>query len=203
MRRAARVVETGSVVTDTRAPAWCFVVAGLGAQNLLTMARRDKGQLFISFDPNVRLNVEPDFGVWRNCVAQFMRCADLVKISEEDFEALYPGQNPDIVFGSWLAEHPNCVIYTRGEKGATAYHSAGQVSVAPPKIEVVDTVGAGDSFMAAFLSELVGHQALSRQSLDGLSLIEIENFLSTATRAAALTCQRRGADLPGSADLGV
>jgi hypothetical protein len=56
--------------------------------------------------------------------------------------------------------------------------------------------------MAAFLDELIDHQALSRQRLNSLSRIEIENFLTTATRAAALTCQRRGADLPNSADIG-
>ena len=155
----------------------------------------------ISFDPNVRLNVEPSHAVWREHIEWMASRTHLLKLSDEDFERLYPGENIEALAARWLGAGVALVMMTRGGEGAFAWTKAGRVQVAAPKVTVQDTVGAGDTFQAATLIALAEIGRLSPQTLAGISLDEVSRVADFAARAAAITCTRRGPDLPRRAEL--
>jgi fructokinase len=162
----------------------------------------------VSYDPNIRPAL---LGPRQEAVAQVEACvalSDLVKASDEDLAWLYPGQAPESVAERWRALGPVAVFVTFGGDGAVAYTAAGEVRGAPVRTEVADTVGAGDSFMAAALDAfdglgLLGGAARDRLSaLDGAALTTaLTEVLRRAATAAALTVSRAGANPPDLAEL--
>ncbi len=154
------------------------------------------GRRFISVDPNVRPTVEPDLDIWRQRVSEYAGLADLLKISSEDLELLYPGVKPEAKATEWLAAGVQTVIVTDGAREVIAWTRGGDsIRVQPTFSQVVDTVGAGDSFQAALLTRLAenGDPKETVAALDAERLDALVNF---AIKAAAITCSRRGADLP-------
>lgn len=169
---------------------------------LRALAAAEKGRRLIAYDPNVRLNVEPALERWRETVTAMAACADLVKVSEEDLGLLYPGREMETVAQEWLRAGCTLVVVTRGAEGALAWRRGERLQVGAPATAVVDTVGAGDTFQAALLCALGQAQALDAAALAALPAARLEQALSFAARAAALTCSRRGADMPRAAELG-
>ena len=118
---------------------------------LLDLARTAPGHVLVSFDPNVRLTIEPDVDCWRGAVERFRHYAHLIKVSEEDLTSLF-GADCDIeaIARGWLEHRCSLVAVTRGARGATYFsRQAGKIEVLPVRVVVADTVGAGDSFQAA------------------------------------------------------
>lgn len=171
------------------------------AGTLRALAAAERGRHLIAYDPNVRLNVEPSLERWRETVQGMAACADLVKVSEEDLGLLYPGRAADAVAAGWLAAGCTLVVVTRGGDGALAFRRGEWLQVPAPATAVVDTVGAGDTFQAALLCALGEAQALDAAALAALPPARLELALQFAARAAALTCSRRGADMPRAAEL--
>jgi fructokinase len=155
----------------------------------------------ISYDPNVRLNVEPDLAVWRANVAWMASRTHVLKLSDEDFERLYPDSTPDAQAAVWLAAGVKLVMLTRGGDGALAWTAAGRIEVSAPKVSVQDTVGAGDTFQAATLTALAELGLLTPAGVASLTLAQVEQVARFAAQAAAITCTRRGPDLPRRAEL--
>lgn len=155
----------------------------------------------ISYDPNVRLNVEPDRGVWRDQLEWMLPRTDLLKISQEDLELLEPGASAAAFAARTLAAGVSLVVVTCGGEGAQAWTAAGGAEVPAEKVSVVDTVGAGDTFQCALLTWLAEQGALTRPALTALSDDALRAALRFAGRAAAITCSRRGADLPRRSEL--
>ncbi len=154
------------------------------------------GDRFISLDPNVRPTIEPDMQVWRDRIAQYAKFAQLLKISAEDMEYLYPGIPHRQQVDEWLATGVDLVVITDGEKEVNAWTRSGLHGRQVPVInQVVDTVGAGDTFQAALLAQL-GINGDPRQTVAALDQQQLDNLLDYAARAASITCSRRGADLP-------
>ena len=172
------------------------------AATLRALVERECQRSLISYDPNLRLNVEPDVAVWRDTLTWMLPRTHLLKLSDEDLKLLYPGLSADDFAAAALAAGCPLVVLTLGSEGAMAYCTAGRVAVQPVAVAVVDTVGAGDTFQAAMLTWLAEHGALSARGVAGLDLPAISDALSFAARAAAITCGRRGADLPRRAQLG-
>jgi fructokinase len=167
--------------------------------SFLTLARRaagaGAGRPLVTLDPNLRPTVEPDMGVWRARVDEFAACADLVKLSAEDLATLSPGVDPADAARRWLDMGAALVVLTRGAEGATAWGRFGAVSAPAPSVEVVDTVGAGDGFLAALLAALDDRGAAHPAGLAALDADAAAAALGFAARAAAVACGRRGADL--------
>ena len=172
------------------------------AGTLLALAERERGRRFISLDPNVRANVEPDLARWRREIERFARTADLVKLSEEDLGHLDPTADPDRLAGAWLERGARIVVLTRGAGGASLWTSIGRIEHPGFPVEVVDTVGAGDAFQAALLCGLdeSGHLTAAPGARP-VTEAEAGRLLAFACDAAARNCARRGADFPRRAEL--
>lgn len=163
---------------------------------LRAFAQSQSGHRLISYDPNVRPTVVADLDIWRASLKEWLRVADIVKVSHEDLSLLFPSAAPLDIVQSWLAESPSVVVLTQGEGGATGLCRKGLVHVPASSITMVDTVGAGDSFQAALLHGLAQNRLLTKDALNELDLPEFERILRMAVRASGITCTRKGADLP-------
>lgn len=151
----------------------------------------------VSFDPNIRGALLPDR---REAALRFERLAalaDVVKLSDEDGSWLYPGASLAEVIAEVAKRGPRLVAITRGGAGALLHAAGVTVDVAAPVVRVQDTVGAGDTFMAALIRELLASPVvLEAPTVDRLTAIG-----AYAAAAAALTVQRIGADLPRAGEI--
>ena len=166
------------------------------------LVERECRRSVIAYDPNVRLNVEPDLGHWRETLAWMLPRTQLLKVSDEDLGLLFPGVAPAELAARWLQAGVALVVVTRGGEGAWAWTARCHVTTAPVPAQVIDTVGAGDTFQAALLSFLDEQGLLNPTGLRTLDEAPLRAALDFASRAAAITCSRRGADLPRRAELG-
>lgn len=171
------------------------------ASAIRSLFSREKGRRLLTLDPNVRLNVEPDEKVWRNRIAELVKLADLVKVSDEDLGLLYPGSTVAEIAGNWRDAGAGLVVVTRGENGAEAFGSWGRTAIRGQTVAVVDTVGAGDTFQAALIAGLAEKGIWQRKDLDMLGESQVAGLVSFAIAASAITCSRRGADLPRRSQL--
>lgn len=158
-----------------------------------------------SVDPNIRATVLPpaDEGAYRARLARILAHAGIIKMSVEDMRWLHPGTAPEEAAEAlWQSGQPGLLVLTRGAAGVMAWHGSGRVTLpAAPVAALVDTVGAGDSFMAALLAGLHDRDALRVQALAGMGQGVLTAVLSRAARAAALTCTRQGCAPPSRAEL--
>jgi fructokinase len=169
---------------------------------LLALAEREAAQRVLSLDPNLRPSVVGDLGRWRERLGHFLRLAAIVKLSSEDLETAYgEGVDAEAWAQDRLAEGTALVVLTQGGRGAIGWSSAGRVEVPARPVEVIDTVGAGDTFHAALLARLRHRGLLRREALAGLGMEALGDALGSAELAAGLACARRGADLPRAAEV--
>lgn len=170
------------------------------ADALATLAA-DNAERFISLDPNIRPTVEPDMEVWKARIQAFFPAVDLVKISAEDLEILHPGVSAEAYASGAIGAGARMVVVTDGGDTVRAWTATGlEAAATPPTIDVVDTVGAGDTFQACLLSRLAEKGDMSA-AIDALGVADLADLLHICAAAAALTSTRRGADLPRRADL--
>jgi len=169
------------------------------ADAFATLLSRTPG-LFVSLDPNVRPTIEPDMAVWRKRIDALRPQTTLLKVSDEDISMLHPDSDPIDIVKAWAKDGPALVVLTKGGDEVVAVRGEEMFHAKPPKTNVIDTVGAGDTFMASLLAEMSG-QSDPAAHIAGLSTSGIKTLLNRAATAAAITCGRRGADLPTAADL--
>ncbi|MGG5172461.1 carbohydrate kinase family protein [Pseudarthrobacter sp. J1738] len=199
MLQATTLLHTGSIAT----------VLAPGASQVLDAVEHAHPAATISFDPNCRPSIVGDPDSVRELVEKFVALADVVKASDEDLQWLYPGVDPLESARRWKAmgtnnTGPALVIVTRGADGPWGIVDAGEITVPARSVDVADTVGAGDSFMAALLSALVdagldGGQR--RPELHALTAQRLTEILSYAAHAAAITVSRPGANPPTRAEI--
>ncbi|GAA4366162.1 carbohydrate kinase family protein [Paeniglutamicibacter cryotolerans] len=190
----ARLVHTGSIATMVEP----------GAGTVLEAVMRSRPHATISFDPNIRPSFVSDHAEAVAKVEQFVQLSDVVRASDSDLEWLYPSRSVEDTAAAWLRMGPAMVVATYGSRGPWGITAAGPTQVAAPIVDVVDTVGAGDSFMAALLSALADRDLLGaehRDKLRGLTLDQFTEVLDYAARAAAVTVSRAGANPPGRREI--
>jgi fructokinase len=172
-----------------------------GAAETLAMVDDASGSVTIAFDPNCRPNLVRDKSRYVDQMDAFAARADIVRMSDVDFEFLYGGDHAGKA-NSLLDAGTSLVVVTRGTKGAQAWHrQAGAVDVKAPAVDVVDTIGAGDSFQAALLFALRAIGRIGKVSLAQVTSEEVGRVLSFAAACAAFTCGRAGADPPRASDV--
>ncbi len=174
------------------------IVSSTSSEQLLKLVAAAPAKVLVSFDPNIRLAIEPDAGRWREAVERFRQLAHLIKVSEEDLINLYgPAADIDSIAAGWLGSRCSLVAVTRGGAGATYYaRTAGRVQIQAVPVVVADTVGAGDSFQAAMLAWLAENRRASPSELAALTAQEIAGLGHFAAQAAAATCRQRGPEFP-------
>lgn len=198
---ADRLFSAPAALPDaTRAVSFgtCSLVLEPGASAYEELLRKAAAQgVFTALDPNIRAGLIPDPDAYRARFLSWLPSVSLLKLSEED--AVWLGGTPR----EWLAAGPSAVVVTRGGDGLTAYTRDGSAhSVPGEEVEVVDTIGAGDTVNAALLHGLAAQDGLSPAALAELGPGGWTGLLGFAARAAAITCSRAGAEPPYASELG-
>jgi fructokinase len=165
------------------------------------LLRREGERRVISLDPNVRPRVVGDLQAFRTRFEAVLPCATIVKGSAEDVELLYETLDLVSVARNWLGRGPQLVVLTRGEHGPLAALGDAVLERPTPRVDVVDTVGAGDVFHAALLAHFDAAGRLSREGITRLDHTALAESLDFAAAAAALVCTRRGANPPSWAEV--
>ncbi|QFZ16525.1 carbohydrate kinase family protein [Saccharothrix syringae] len=181
-----------------------------GASAYEAVLRREAGRgALTALDPNVRAGLIPDPAAYRARYASWLPHVGLLKVSVEDARWLagLPADAPEDdvleVAREWRAAGPAAVVLTRGGDGLAVLTTAGDVIHVPPTpVEVVDTIGAGDTVQGALLAWLHHHDALSTEAVAALDAGRWREALAFAGAAAAITCSRAGAEPPFRAELG-
>ena len=173
----------------------------------------DQKSVTISHDINMRPALGFDREVERVRVERVNEISHIIKASDEDIEWLYgrDSKDPasaariDEIAHQWVDGTERIVFVTRGGSGVSVYRNGGvRFDVASRKINVVDTVGAGDTFCANLLGQLYDVDALGADPLDRLANLTDETlaeFVRVAGVAASITCERAGCEPPTLADL--
>ncbi|MER5862454.1 PfkB family carbohydrate kinase [Kitasatospora sp. NPDC002040] len=198
-----RPVEPPAAVDHVHLGSIAAVLAP-GAAAARALAERLRPSASVSYDPNIRAALLGSPAEVRPEVERCVALADVVKASDEDIAWLHPDRSEQQVAEHWLGLGPALVLITRGASGSAAYtrHATAAAPAAPAT--VVDTVGAGDSFMAAVLDLLAARGLLgaaARPGLAALGAAELAALLRSAGRAAAVTVSRAGANPPDRAEL--
>lgn len=161
------------------------------------------GQVIVSYDPNIRPQLQPDAAAAREQVEAALLSAHLVKVSTEDLHWLYGAEPVEPIARRWLVAGPDLVVVTRGGDGATAF-VAGAAPIERPihRAPVLDTVGAGDAFTSGLLDAL-GRRGITAPPLlaEAADPNTLSAVLDEAALVAALACTRAGADPPRRAEV--
>jgi fructokinase len=179
-----------------------------GASAILSAIQGARPNATISYDPNVRPALMGDPFDVRAKIEAIIGLSDVVKASDEDIAWLYEGVPIPDILRLWGQLGPALTIVTRGARGAiVGLGNIGELtSVDAPVVEVVDTVGAGDSFMSGLLSGLLAAGLLGgvqgRERLRSASLADVRPAVDRALACAAITVSRAGANPPNRAELG-
>ena len=149
----------------------------------------------IIYDPNIRSSVISDRSRYQEVVKEWVALSNVVKASEDDLAWLYPETDPLEIARSWVSQGVQVVVITKGENGIVGVTENQEVSIPGVKVEVIDSVGAGDTVGAVLVEALVefGLEKLTRELLS--------HTLHRAALAAAITCSRAGANPPTKAEL--
>ncbi|EEJ52807.1 aminoimidazole riboside kinase [Mobiluncus mulieris] len=222
-----------------------LIPPGAGKLAALLDAKAATPGLTVSYDPNMRPALVEDLAAARATVEAIVARTDVVKVSDEDLEFLYPGVAAGQIAAQWLAVGPQLLIVTRGGAGAQLYFGAGTppesgvnpgtdsgaapeslgdagksgsvvstnpgvsqnavpaLTVTPSPVTVVDTIGAGDSFMAGLLAALAERRALGagRAGLAALNASDLQACLDFAADTAAITVAHAGPYAPTRAEI--
>jgi len=163
------------------------------ASTLAELVTRERGRRLVMLDPNIRVGLIPD-PEYRQRLQAAISQSTIVKASQADLAWIYPGVDYEMAAGRIIDQGVSMVVVTLGARGAFGLHRDFRVHVEAPHVEVVDTIGAGDAFGAAFLAWLHDHAAIRPDPC--LEQEEFTAALDFACLAGAITCTRAGAEPP-------
>lgn len=202
---AMRMITSGDVpdIPDTVSAMvfGCISLIGTPVSDALadTCVNRRK-DIVALLDTNIRPTFVDDEDAYRARLKRMLATVEIVKASDEDLEWLLPDTQTPVA--DLLTMGPKFVLFTKGGDGAEVHTATGEVIAAPAqKVEVVDTVGAGDTFNAGFLKSLDDAGLLTPDGLAKASADDIRAALDLAVRAAAITVSRAGANPPWASEL--
>lgn len=159
---------------------------------------RNNSKHLLTFDPNIRhpLDAQPEDEV-RKRAKNLASLAHVVKASDEDLSWISPDQDVIETAKNFIENGTNLVVITLGKNGAVAINNNFEVIQIPaPVVEVKDTIGAGDTFAAALIAQLLEKQIVDEKALSALPLSDLRDILSNCAMTSALTCSRQGANPP-------
>lgn len=159
----------------------------------------DSDALTLSHDVNIRPALGHNRDSERDRVEKLNRISTIIKASDADIQWLYPDRDLEEIAQEWLGGLAKLVIITKGSEGAIVFRGQDQLDVQGLTIDLEDTVGAGDTFMANFLVEIDNLEGLGDQPLkriERLDIEDIERAALIAVTASAIACERAGAQPP-------
>lgn len=163
---------------------------------------QEKGDVLVSYDPNVRPSLLTDPLRARSQIEAALAVTHLAKASADDIAYVYPGRTTADVAAHWLAIGASLVVITSSASGAEAFSAAGTAVRRPArKVNVADTVGAGDSFTAGLIEFLVRHNLHDPAALAACPEGAMAAALDNAIMVASLNCERQGNDPPTRAEV--
>jgi fructokinase len=168
---------------------------GTTLESLVQAAGED---VVVMVDPNCRPSATPDPVALRARVQRLAVRADVIKVSHDDLAFLYPATDPDAAARALLEVGPSAILVTDGGRATHIVVRGGAMELPVPRVEVVDTVGAGDAFGGAFLSSWI-ERALGRDEL--VDPDRLRPSVEFAIRVASETCRRAGAEPPTAAEM--
>ena len=186
--------ETDAVLTGTLG----FVLEPM-ATTLEALVAALPPDLLLMIDPNCRPSITRDPDAFRARIARVLARADIVKVSTEDLAFLQPGETLTAAIGWVQALGPRVVLVTDGAAPVRVLIDGVEHLVVAPTVDVVDTIGAGDTFGGAFLACLVQGGGGRHSAGDPTAVLRAARF---AVRASAVVCGRAGANPPTLAELG-
>ena len=191
-----RCLHTGSLAT----------VLPPGQASVVDLVEREheRGRVTVSYDPNVRPALLGDPARARPEIERLVALSDVVKASDEDVRWLYPDRPDEEVAQAWLASGPALVVVTRGGAGVYAVCAGLELHRRAVPLDLVDTVGAGDSFTSGLLDGLHRADLIGGARRDALAAIDeatLGSVVDAAALVAAMTCSRPGADPPTRAEV--
>lgn len=166
-----------------------------------SLIRRESKRRFVSLDPNIRASLTGDMAAFVRHFEGLCPDAALIKASSEDIAHMHPGAEFGAIAARWRSLGASTVVVTDGPNGAHLWNAAGRAFSPTAPVAVVDTVGAGDSFMSALLAGLEERELLDRDRLAAAPAAAVEPLLAFANAAAGITCTRRGSDPPTRAEI--
>ena len=169
-----------------------------GAEAYAALLKREAAARVIMLDPNVRPSFIRDIKRYRDRLDRMIALSDIVKVSDEDLNWLYPGPESLVEKLDFVRQAgPSVVILTRSDSGASAFLKEGtEVSVPADRVDVVDTIGAGDTFNAGVLARLAELGLLTKDSLAAVDSDRMREAIRFGNRVAAITVSRAGANPP-------
>ncbi|TWP50001.1 carbohydrate kinase [Lentzea tibetensis] len=174
-----------------------------GATTYEQVLRRESGRVLTVLDPNIRAALIRDPDAYRARFRSWLPDVGLLKVSVEDAKWLADGGDVIEIARGWLKQGPVAVVLTKGGDGLAVLAGNDLVEVPPTKVDVVDTIGAGDTVQGALLAWLHEHDALAVEKVRALTTDEWSEALTFAAAAAAITCSRAGAEPPFASELTV
>ncbi len=158
--------------------------------------------LTVVFDPNCRPSLTPDLLGYKQKLEAWLKLAHLIKVSDQDLGWLEPDKTLEEVALDWLSKGPKAVIITKGEHGSVLFR-AGKPSleIETPKVKVIDTVGAGDTFTAGLMVGLLEHGHTNSAQVETHSDETWLAVMRFAAVSAAINCTRAGANPPTRAEV--
>ena len=164
-----------------------------GSETYFKIIKNLKKTFLLSIDPNIRSSLIENKNNYLKRFKEFLKLADIIKLSDEDFNYLNNDNNPDKVIPNWIQKNNiSFVILTLGEKGSILYTKKLRIFIKSYKVKVADTVGAGDIFQAAVINYLYKSKNLSNDKLLNLKKSDWEKCLKFASKAAAINCTKEG-----------
>lgn len=169
---------------------------GAAAYEAVCLSHAARAVVFI--DPNIRPGFIADAQGYRQRLARMLARADIVKVSDEDLDWLIPAaRDLDDALSQVLSMGPSVAIVTRGAAGAIAATRAGErAEAAGREVDVVDTVGAGDTFNAGFLWSLAQAGCLAKNRVAALAGRDLADALEAAVTVSSAVVARKGAQPP-------
>jgi fructokinase len=159
---------------------------------------RQSNKYLLTFDPNIRhpLDGENEVDV-RSRAKKLASLSHVVKASDEDLNWIFSNNNPQDSAINIIESGASLVVVTLGKKGAFAVNKKLEiVEVKANEIAVIDTIGAGDTFAAALITQLLENSWINKNALENLSSDDLTEILTNCSAASAVTCSRQGANPP-------
>ena len=166
------------------------------------LAREHEARV-ISLDPNIRPGFIKDKQSHHDRIMRMAAQSDIIKFSDEDLEWFGMSGDHDALAAQWLNIGPKLVVITKGADGAVGYTRNMKVDVPSERVDVVDTIGAGDTFDAGVLASLRRDGLLTKYHVANLDQKAIRNALAFAAKVAAVTVSRAGANPPWAHEVGL